>query len=462
MKAAELADKKIGILGIGREGQAVREYLRDLCPGITLDLICESLPDPEFAARLSAEDQLLVGPLSEARLETYDLLVRSPGVSIYRDAIQRAKTAGTEFTTPSTLWFAGHKQAKTICITGTKGKSTTSALIAHLLRACGFRVQLAGNIGLPLLGCDDGDVDWWVIELSSYQLADLEATPTVALIINVADEHLDWHGGVEAYRQDKLRLISLAAAAPVIANAADPVLVDALSGRAKVHWFNSETEFHVADSRIMNGTSELDVEMPQGLPGMHNLSNAAAALSVIRVIGADMEIAVKAISSFESLPHRLQTVGERAGVCYVNDSISSTPLATSAALQALSGNTITLIVGGLDRGLDWTLYMDVFKSCPAVAIIALPDNGRRIIDTMRESGLNPDQGFHLVAGLPEAVLLAEKLTPAGGVVLLSPGAPSFPQFKDYQDRGRQFARLCGFELKEGELSQAQCKQPLEK
>ena len=156
-------------------------------------------------------DRVICGPLSRVALEGYDLLIRSPGISPYRQSLQHAKSAGVEITTPSNLWFAAHPQEKTICVTGTKGKSTTSTLIAHALQSCGHRVRLAGNIGLPLLSCEDRNVDWWVIELSSYQLTDLMAAPTVAVILNLTAEHLDWHGGEQAYRRDKLRLAELAA-----------------------------------------------------------------------------------------------------------------------------------------------------------------------------------------------------------------------------------------------------------
>jgi len=451
VKPAELESRKIGILGVGREGQSAREYLRSFCPGIELDLISESQPDRSFAGQLDDQDRMRTGPLSQLHLEQYDLLVRSPGISPYRDSIRRALSAGVEITTPSNLWFAAHPQEKTICVTGTKGKSTTSALIAHSLRSCGHKVRLAGNIGLPLLSCNDRDVDWWVIELSSYQLTDLEAAPTVGVILNLSSEHLDWHGGEQAYRQDKLRLAELAAGSVMVANAADPVLVKALSSHSNISWFNSEAAIHVAGCGIHDGLSILPVSLPEGLPGVHNLANTAAALTVLREIGADMKTAVPALSSFRSLPHRLQVVGEQSGVRFINDSISSAPVATAAALEALSGQSITLIVGGLDRGLDWTPYMQAFKTCIPGAVIAIPENGARIVDTMRSAGLQPEKGLHLVSGLQEAVMLAKRITQADGTVLLSPGAPSFPQFKDYRDRGRQFTNLCGFELKERDI-----------
>jgi UDP-N-acetylmuramoylalanine--D-glutamate ligase len=451
MKLLDPEHRKIGILGVGREGQAARQYLRSLNPDLELDLISESPPDPEFAATLLGQDRTIHGPLSQAALEHYDLLIRSPGISPYRQSLQRAKLAGVEITTPSNLWFAAHPLEKTICVTGTKGKSTTSTLIAHALQSCGHRVRLAGNIGLPLLSCEDRDVDWWVIELSSYQLTDLEAAPTVAVILNLTAEHLDWHGGEQAYRQDKLRLAELAAGGVLVANAADPSLAGALSTYSNICWFNSTSGIHVESGRILDGPHVLPLKLPEGLPGAHNLANTAAALAVLRVLGEEEETSLRAVSSFRSLPHRLQLVGERSGLRYVNDSISSTPVSTAAALEALAGQSITLIVGGLDRGLDWSPYMNAFKTCPAQAVIAIPENGERILDTMRSAGLQPDAGLHQVADLREAVKLAQRITPANGTVLLSPGAPSFPQFADYRDRGKQFAKLCGFDLEEHDI-----------
>ena len=445
MRKADLIGRKVGILGLGREGRAAREYFRSVMPELELALICETPPDRAVAAQLGENDRLITGPLSKARLERFDLLVRSPGISPYRPSVQAAMQAGVEITSASNLWFSAHPGEKTICVSGTKGKSTTSALTAHALRSCAYRVSLAGNIGRPLLSCGDENVDWWVIELSSFQLTDLETKPSVAVMLNLSEDHLDWHGSERVYQRDKLRLVELAGDSPVIANAADPVLVDALSAHNDIIWFNSTSGIHVEGSSILDGEEVLPLRVPEELPGAHNLANIAAALAVLKVIGADVLRAARGIDSFQSLPHRLQLVGERDGVRFVNDSIASSPVATAAALEALSARPVTLIIGGLDRGLDWAPYIKAFKSGMPQAIIAIPDNGPRIIETLQNAGLHAEYGFHEVADLAVAVELAEKLTVSGGVVLLSPGAPSFGQFVDYRDRGRKFARYCGFE-----------------
>jgi UDP-N-acetylmuramoylalanine--D-glutamate ligase len=442
----------VAILGVGREGRSAWRYLRARFPDLRLDLLDEAAPDPQFAARLGPHDRLLNQPLEQAGLEQYALLVRSPGISPYREPLRRARQAGARVTTPTSLWFAAHPGASTICVTGTKGKSTTSALLAQVLAAAGRRVRLAGNIGKPLLDCgpDDDTVDWWVIELSSYQIADLEARPGVALLLNLSSEHLDWHGSEAAYRRDKLRLATLADGNPVIANFSDPVLRSELAGLPNLTWFNDRAGIRVADGRLYDGDRTLPAALPEGLPGTHNLSNLAAALTVTRLIGEDLAHALAAAANCRPLPHRLQLLGEQCGRRFVNDSISSAPVATAAALETFAGQAVVLVVGGFDRGLDWTPYLPTFAARTPLAVIGVPDNGPRILEALREAGIRPAAGLHVQADLAAAVALARHLAPAGAIVLLSPGAPSFPQFRDYRDRGRQFAALCGFELEEWE------------
>lgn len=454
MTDVDFAAGRVAILGVGREGRSAWRYLRRRHPDLRLDLVDEAPTDPGFAAMLGPLDTLVNRPLDQAGLEKYAVLVRSPGISLYREPLRRAREAGVRITTPSSLWFAAHPGAQTICITGTKGKSTTSALLAKALVAAGRSVRLAGNIGKPLLDYaadpPSADSEWWVIELSSYQVADLEARPSVGVILNYSPEHLDWHGSEAVYRRDKLRLAGLADGNPVIANAADPVLREQLADTPNLCWFNRPGAYRVAAGRLYDGDRELSAVLPAGLPGTHNLSNLAAAMTVMGCIGEEPKRALEAAAAFRGLPHRLQLLGERAGRRFVNDSISSTPLATAAALETYAGQDVVLIVGGLDRGLDWTPYMEAFATRTPLAVIGVPDNGPRIIAAMRVAGIRPPDGLHEQPDLAGAVALARALAPAGALVLLSPGAPSFPQFRDYRDRGRQFAALCGFELEEWE------------
>ena len=174
------------------------------------------------------------------------------------------------------------------------------------------------------------------------------------------------------------------------------------------------------------------------------MQNLAAALTVVDTLGLEVRRADEVLASYHGLPHRLQLVGEKRGVRYINDSISTTPVSVAAALQTIGMRDVVLLLGGMDRGLDWTEFARLIAVDAPHAIMTLPDSGKRLFDCLNVAGVKPEGGLHLVPGLKEAVLLAEKLVPAQGCILLSPGAPSFPHFLNYEDRGRQFIRYSGF------------------
>jgi len=200
----------------------------------------------------------------------------------------------------------------------------------------------------------------------------------------------------------------------------------------------------VRNNELWHG-DRLVVDVPrQSLPGSHNLANLAAALTIVAQAGYTFGTLADALAGFSGLPHRLQTLGNRAGIRYVNDSLSTTPVATLAALEALGPGRIILMVGGMDRGLDWRPMMPQIKELAPQAVICLPDSGSGIAQVMSESGLQPAGGIQCARDLGQAMQLAGKLADAGDTILLSPGAPSFPHFRDYEDRGQQFAQLAGF------------------
>lgn len=438
LRLRDLVGKDVAILGAGREGLAVRDRLRQLAPTQPLTLYSESPPEPASAARLVQDDRLLTGPLEGGALSRHEVLVRSPGVSPYRNALREARAAGVAFTTGTNLWMAEHPGSRTLCITGTKGKSTTSALLHHLIAAAGERVALAGNIGVPLVACNAGAADWWVIELSSYQICDLEAPPWLTLFLNLSDEHLDWHQGAANYRRDKLRLAQLAPEGRLFANGADHTLRHALHGRPDTHWYNQPPGVHLADHRLWEDEALLP-PLPAA-PGDHNLVNLAGALAVVDALGLRPDPLAPALAAFEGLPHRIATLGSVGDVRFVDDSLSTTPVATLAALQALRDvPAVTVLVGGLDRGLDWAQHAGAFRAAQPHALVALPDSGPRVLDSLANGGLAPPGGLHRAESMDEAVSRALALTPEGGAVLLSPGAPSFPRYTDYQARAEAFA-----------------------
>ena len=442
MLISELRDLDIAVLGAGREGRSAIRWLRKEFPQKALTVYDEAPVSLE-------EDPLSVvvtGTLDARKLQAHDLLIRSPGISPYRAALRKA---GVQCTSTSSLWFAAHPRARTICITGTKGKSTTAALTAHLLRTAGLQAQLAGNIGQALLDCPERVDGWWVIELSSYQLADLGAQPSLAAILNVSDEHLDWHGNAANYRRDKLRLAELAGRSPLILNHGDEFLREQFGARIGVHWFGHHQGWHVREDRLYRGPETFAGIPRQSLPGAHNLENLAAALTLVEAAGIEVADPGAALEAFRGLPHRLQVLGEADGVLFVNDSLATTPVATLAALRAYRERPVILLAGGLDRGLDWRPMVARMRETTPAAVICLPDSGPSIAHLMAQCGLQPERGIHCADGLAAAMRTVGELSRAGDVVLLSPGAASFPQFRDYADRGRQFAGLAGFAILEG-------------
>ena len=444
MRIAELAGRRVAIWGFGREGHAAIHALRTRMPEQVLTLFCGPAEiGPAHA--LDPTLEIIAGEPDAATLSRFDVVVKSPGISAYKPALLAARAQGTHFTSGTALWFGENKpdvgrDAHVIAVTGTKGKSTTSALIAHLSRALGVRTALAGNIGLPLLELLGQQADLWVIELSSFQTG--EAGPLeLGVITSLYEEHLDWHGSRERYVVDKLRLAD--ASRQLLVNALQPALLERTQAHPHRLLFGQPEGWHVADGFIRRGKQDIFPINRLAAPGLHNALNACAALAALAAVGMDALAAAPALAHFRPLPHRLQPLGMRNGWHWVNDSISTTPLATLAALESLHGRVVSVLVGGHDRGLDWTPFVEAVREAPPNAIVCMGSNGARIETALRaaEVGCPVVQ----VDDLARAVAEAKTHTPKDGVILLSPGAPSFDQFKDYAERGRCFTTLGGFD-----------------
>jgi UDP-N-acetylmuramoylalanine--D-glutamate ligase len=446
VRISQLDGRRVALWGWGREGRAAHRALRSRLPRLPLTLFCA--PDEAMQAR-DAGDPLLSTEIEATaeRLAAFDVVVKSPGISPYRPDVMAAQAAGTRFIGGTQLWFSERADARTLCVTGTKGKSTSTALLAHLLRAGGKRTALAGNIGLPLLELLDVQADYWAIELSSYQtgdVADSGVHPDVALALNVFPEHLDWHGSQAQYVADKLRLLADARPRVAVLNAGDPTLAALALPHGEVRWFGREDGWHLRGDVLYRGGSRVMDAASLPLPGRHNRGNLCAVLAAIEAIGLDAAALAPHAATFQPLPHRLQFLGVRDGVGYVNDSISTTPHASLAALELFADRRVAILVGGHDRGVDWNGFADAMRKRPPHAIITMGANGRRISELL--ATIVP-RAFLLdeAADLAEAVRKARARLGGDGIVLLSPGAPSFGAYRDYTERGRHFAALAGFD-----------------
>jgi len=439
MRFAELESREVAIWGFGREGRATLAALRKRFPDKPLTLHCRH--EEAEAARALIGTNVRIGERAPEAdtLASHEVVIKSPGISAYRPEIIEAQKRGTCFTSGTALWFAENPDARVVAVTGTKGKSTTTAMIAHCARALGLRTALAGNIGMPLLELDGQRADLWAIELSSFQTG--EAGPLeLGVVVSLEEEHLDWHGTRERYIADKLKLADVSRT--LLVNGQVPLLMRHTAGHPHRMTFGDAEGWHVSDDAIKRSEAPILEIGTLPVPGAHNAVNACAALAVIDALGFDARAAAQALRRFKPLPHRLQKLGARDDVEWIDDSIATTPAAALAALRSLPGRAVTLILGGFDRGLDWSGFARELAAHPPHAMVVQGASASRIAEALRASKV----GCRVARceDLPDAVTRAKELT-AGGVVLLSPGAPSFDQFRDYAQRGRAFAALAGFD-----------------
>lgn len=451
MKIADLAGKQVALWGWGREGRAAYNALRARLPDQSLALFCS---EAEAADAVASNDPLLVieHAATGERLGTFDVVVKSPGISPNRPDALDAASRGTRFIGGTALWFgeradANGNIANAFCVTGTKGKSTTSSLLAHLLRAGGLRTALAGNIGLPLLELLDEHADAWAIELSSYQTRDVAASgarPRIAIVTNLHPEHLDWHGSEARYIADKLALVTEARPHIAVLNAADPRLAALVLADSEIRWYGDARGWHLRDDALYRADALVMDTTSLPLPGWHNRSNLCAVLTALEAFGLDAAALAAHAATFQPLPNRLQPIGTRDGILYVNDSISTTPMATLAALALYRDRPVALLVGGHDRGLPWDDFAEAMRTQAPRAIVTMGQNGSRI-RALLEPVAAGAFALSSAGDLADAMAQARAALPAGGVVLLSPGAPSFGMYRDYVARGRHFAELAGFD-----------------
>ena len=444
-----LEGRRVALWGWGREGRAAYRAIRSRLPALPLALFCNAGEAHEAAALGDSALRVETDATAE-RLAAFDIVVKSPGISPYRDEARAAAGQGTRFIGGTTLWFAEHGDARTVCVTGTKGKSTTTSLLAHLLRAGGHVTALAGNIGLPMLELLDPPrrPELWAIELSSYQTGDVAASgvrPEVAIALNIFPEHLDWHGSHERYVADKLKLLVEAKPRIAVLNANDPLLAALELPDSDIRWFGNSRGWHLREDALYRADTFVMDTASLPLPGRHNRGNLCAVLTAVEALGFNAAALAPHAAGFQPLPHRLQTLGTRDGITWVNDSISTTPHATLAALECFRGRRIALLVGGHDRGIEWNSFAEaVRRNAPAI-IVTMGQNGPKIHALL--APIAAQRGFALreAADLADATRQATALLDGEGVLLLSPGAPSFGAYRDYVARGRHFAQLGGFD-----------------
>jgi UDP-N-acetylmuramoylalanine--D-glutamate ligase len=451
---SELAGRRALVLGLARSGVAAARFLADAGASVTVydrrstDALAEAiaaLEDRPIRLALGIEPDELRQTMSAS-----DLVVTSPSVSArfpttdpwLRDALVEADATGVPIVSEVDL-FLRLTRARVLAVTGTKGKTTTSSLVAAIFGAGGVPHALGGNIGTPLIEDAErmGPDTWAVLELSELQLPTLSRGVDVAVYTNVTADHLDRHGTVEAYRAVKRRLADLSAERGVIVlNQDDPgcAAIGASLPNARIHWYGLEprpgADAWVEDDWIVVGGERVLPRAEVPLRGEHLLSDVLAAAVGTRLAGADTAAVASGIRAFGGVPHRLEPVGTRAGIEYVNDSQATIPLAAIAALGAFDDRGLVVIAGGQGKGLEYGELADAIAGrCRAAVLIG--ETADELV------GLLGDR-LPVVRSrsMDEAVAAATAAARPGDVVLLAPAAASFDMFIDYAARGEAFRR----------------------
>lgn len=438
MRRAELVGRRVGLLGYGREGAAALAALRR---------VGHDAPVHVYTDAPTALPEGAVGHAGDGAIDALaevDVILRSPGFKPSHPLRRGADARGLLQLTSTNLFLAEVRAAglPVVGITGSKGKSTTSTLTHLLLREAGLPSVLVGNIGHAALDELDRVLTERllpVMELSSYQCADLEEGPSVALFLDLFPEHLDWHGSLDAYYGAKARIAATQ-------RTTDRLRFNARSGEylrpfvraADAVPVNHASGLHFADGWFRDGDTPLLPDEGMRLLGLHNRQNAVAAYGVASLFGATPAHLGAVIRSFSGLPYRLQDEGFHQGIRWVNDSLSTAPEAAAAAIGALAP-VATVIAGGQDRGYDPTPLVEAAIRHDVATLVLVPDTGATIAATARRLGF--PGAVHEVPGLPEAVAVAKAATPAGATCLFSPGAPSYNRYRSFEERGAHLRGL---------------------
>jgi len=417
-------DNAVLLYGAGKEAQSSRKFLQNNYPDLKIYVTADS-------GNIDIKDSEIITPsdLPKAIEDgLFSTIIKSPGVSRYRPIFLMAREAGINVTSNLNIWAENYRyNKKVIAITGTKGKSTTASLLYLMLKSADMDVGLAGNIGVaPLEIADKHKVV--IFELSSYQTADMSFSPDIAAITNLSPEHVDWHRDLEHYYADKLNLIDKNISFPVAlgAGAIDNKLVlNAVRDEERILFPLDED----LENELRNGAKD------SALKGEHNIDNAIVAAQLALAAGAKDKDILQAIKDFKPLPHRLEQ-HEIGGLLFVDDSISTTPEATIAAMNAYKDKNIALIAGGHERQQDYAQLAKELAKSSVQILVCLPVTGDRLASATYSSA--PQIEVLEAENLEMAMQALATRRARIEVVILSPGAPSYNQFRNFEERGDKF------------------------
>jgi UDP-N-acetylmuramoylalanine--D-glutamate ligase len=442
----DLANKKVLVVGLARTGIATALFCAERGARVTAT---EARPEMEIAdavAKLRAAGVAL--ELGGHQPETFveqDIIVPSPGVPLMMPMLAAARAIGVPVWSEMELAWR-FLRGRLICITGSNGKTTTTSLIGHILEAAGFPVQVAGNIGTPLISRVDisSDASFTVVEASSFQLESISAfRPDIGVLLNITPDHLDRHGSIEAYGSAKARLFeNQTAEDAAVINADDAVAPQYAPTGPRMFWFSREKRVasgcYLRGDEVVfrcDGTESVLLERKTiGLRGNHNIENVLAAAAAARLAGAEPAAIAEGVRTFAGVEHRIEYVATISGVEYYNDSKATNVDATLKALDAFPGNVL-VILGGKDKGSDYRILRQALRGHARMALLIGSAADKIEADL---ASVIPVERAETLAG---AVEIASRRAKPGDTVLLAPACSSFDQFENYEHRGRVFKQL---------------------
>ncbi len=442
----ELAGKQVLVVGLARTGVATALFCAARGARVTAT---EERPEseiPEIAAKLRAAGVTLeLGGHGARTFVDQDLIVPSPGVPPTMPSLAAAHAAGVPVWSEIELAWR-FLRGRLICITGSNGKTTTTALIGHVLETAGLPVQVAGNIGTPLISRVDvsSDSGFTVVEASSFQLESISAfRPDVAVLLNLTPDHLDRHGSFELYARAKARMFeNQTEHDAAVMNADDAEVVQYAPSRPQLFWFSRQKRV-VSGSFLRNdeivfrrdGTETVLLRRRDiGLRGDHNVENVLAAAAAATLVGVEPAVIADGVRSFAGVEHRIEYVATVSGVEYFNDSKATNVDATLKALDAFPGNVL-VILGGKDKGCDYAILRESLRR-HARMVLLIGSAADKI-----EAQLGRIVPTEHAITMARAVEIAAERAQPGDTVLLAPACASFDQFENYEHRGRVFKQL---------------------
>lgn len=426
----------IAVIGFDRQGRSAYEYWNKPGNSITICDKDDTLSIPEGLKAHLGSDYL-------KGIDSFDLIIRTPG--LHPRVLQEAGGPDifNKVSTVTDEFIKVCPSRNIIGVTGTKGKGTTSTLIAKMLESGGFRTHLGGNIGIAPLELLKNDIkpdDWVVLELANFQLIDLKHSPHIGVCLMVEPEHLDWHTDTEEYYQAKSQLfINQKPDDVAIYYSANEVSKRiASSGEAKTIPYFSNPGAYVEKGKITIDNISICNTDELALLGEHNWQNACAALTCFWQISQDKQAAKDVLTTFSGLPYRIQLLRTKDNVRFYNDSFSSQPAATIAALKSVKGMKI-LIVGGKDRGLDLNNLANAIRNEADNIrhVLLIGESADRVADNLNSIGFSNysiSKNRDMTSIVSEAVSYSSK----GDAIILTPGFPSFDMFKNFEQRGELF------------------------